>query len=62
VQSQPTIATESSVGSTAGETLCLTQQIFPLRSDSIQISAFARGGNGRIAGGDAWEMSAARFD
>jgi beta-fructofuranosidase len=46
----------------AGETLCLTQQIFPLRSDSIQISAFARGGNGRIAGGDAWEMSAARFD
>lgn len=45
----------------AGDQLCLTQQIFPMQSESTQIKAFAKGGNARIRSGHLWEMSAASF-
>jgi beta-fructofuranosidase len=46
----------------AGDTLCLTQQVFPLQKESLEFKAFARGGNARIRGGDVWDMAAAKFE
>jgi beta-fructofuranosidase len=46
----------------AGDQLCLTQQIFPLKKDSIEIRAFARGGNAAVSHADAWDLNGATFD
>lgn len=46
----------------AGDQLCLTQQIFPLRKDSIEVKAFARGGNAAVKRADVWELKAANFE
>lgn len=43
----------------AGDQLCLTQQIYPSQAESIEVKAFARGGNARLARGDVWQMAAA---
>jgi hypothetical protein len=46
----------------ANDELCLTQQVFPLKPESVEVRAFANGGGARIIEADAWDMSAATFE
>jgi beta-fructofuranosidase len=46
----------------AGDQLCLTQQVFPMQKGSIEIKAFARGGNAKLVEAKAWEMKAATLE
>ncbi len=46
----------------ANDRQCITQQIYPQRRDSLQVRAFAHGGNARVVAVDAWDMRAARFE
>jgi beta-fructofuranosidase len=40
----------------AGERQCVTTQVYPALAESRQVKVCARGGTGRLVGGEAWEM------
>jgi len=40
----------------ANDRACLTSRIYPSRSDSLGLGAFARGGKARLKALDVWEM------
>ena len=43
----------------ANERQCVTQRIYPTRSDSLGVTLFSRGGSVDVKSLDAWDMAPA---